>query len=90
MSVILPSNPGTEIKVWMLRNEIIQSDVSRALGYKLSGGAVSHFLRGSLYLNRIATYLKDSGCPPHLLEELKEYHRKKIMMKNKKNRKTKK
>ncbi|MBU0994687.1 MAG: hypothetical protein KJ737_19510 [Proteobacteria bacterium] len=82
MAASVSCNPGTEIKVWMLRNGIKQSDVNRALGYKLSGGAVSHFLRGTLFLNKIAEYLRGCGCPNHLINELKEHHKMKGFVKS--------
>lgn len=64
--------PGTDIKIWLMRHGIKQSDINRALGYKKSGGAVCHCLRGVRYPSRIVKYLREIGCPAQLLSDLKE------------------
>nr|NJM04894.1 hypothetical protein [Desulfobacula sp.] len=68
------THPGNEIKIWLLRHGIKQSDINKALGYKLSGGAVCHLLRGVSYPKRIVKYLESIGCPERLLADLKIYY----------------
>lgn len=68
------TDPGTDIKIWLMRHGIKQSDINRALGYKKTGGAVCHCLKGSRYTNRIVEYLKEIGCPAPLLSDLKEHY----------------
>ena len=66
--------PGNEIKIWLMRRGIKQSDINRALGYKLSGGCVCHFLRGVRYPKRVVDHLEKLGCPPHLLSAQKKHY----------------
>lgn len=62
-------HPGTEIKVWMLRNGISQSQVRRDLGVDPS--VPSHYLSGKLVSRRIDAYFIEKGCPRVLIDELR-------------------
>lgn len=66
-------HPGTEIKVWMLRNGISQSQVRRDLDVDPS--VPSHYLNGKLVSRRIDDYFIAHGCPRVLIDELRRISR---------------
>lgn len=67
--VVDSSDPVTELKVWMLRNGISQSQVRRDLDVDPS--VPSHYLSGKLVSRRIDDYFITKGCPRVLIDELR-------------------
>lgn len=59
-------DPGLEIKIWLLRQGLKESDLAREIGVRIS--AVSHFLSGRMSSEKIRANLIARGCPQELLD----------------------
>ncbi len=57
---------ATEIRIWMLRNQLTVDSTRRALGYR-NHTPVSLTIDGKKNLRKVLQYLKDQGCPEQYL-----------------------
>lgn len=53
---------STEIRIWMLRNQLTVDSTRKALGYS-NHTPVSLTIDGKKNLRKVLQYLKDQGCP---------------------------
>lgn len=53
---------STEIRIWMLRNQLTVDSTRRALGYR-NHTPVSLTIDGKKNLRKVLQYLRDQGCP---------------------------
>lgn len=56
---------GTEIRIWLMRKKIKESNLARELGIHIS--AISHFLNGNMTSGKVRAHLLAKGCPEELL-----------------------
>jgi len=57
---------STEIRIWMIRNQLTVDSTRRALGYR-NHTPVSLTIDGKKNLRKVLQYLKDQGCPEQYL-----------------------
>jgi len=57
---------STEIRIWMLRNQLTVESIRRDLGYR-NHTPVSLTIDGKRNQQKVLQYLKDHGCPEQYL-----------------------
>jgi predicted transcriptional regulator len=70
-----PHPASIAIRTWMLRVNLIGTDIVRELGVDKS--YVSHFISGRQHTLPMRNYFIEKGCPDAILADLERLHRSK-------------